>query len=379
VAFGVVVIVSFGTWFYGYGVLVEPIIEETGWSESLLSTAYGLGLLAGGLGAILVGRLADRTGAKRVFAMAALGSAVGTAVVATAPVVGVFTVAAILTNGIVGAAGYYSLIHATIARLAPAARHRAITTNTLWGAFASPVFLPLMAWLALSHGWRSAVAITGALVAGAFAAAAVLVPAGPPAPQGPHPSLLSGLGDAWRQRAIRLLLVAVFLGGVVTSVLFLYQVPTMVEAGLLLTTASALAGARGLFQLAGRLPLPWLVDRFGARLVLRLSLALIGSSSLLLLVSGHIIPAAAFIVLGGISVGAFTTLENIYATEVIDPSMFGTLLGLYSLVRGLGAALGPSGAGALTDLTSTRAWALVSIAVLAAVGGLLIPRRTSPS
>jgi MFS family permease len=169
------------------------------------------------------------------------------------------------------------------------------------------------------------------------------------------------------------------LGGVVTSVLFLYQVPTMVEAGLLLTTASALAGARGLFQLAGRLPLPWLVDRFGARLVLRLSLALIGSSSLLLLVSGRIIPAAAFIVLGGISVGAFTTLENIYATEVIDPSMFGTLLGLYSLVRGLGAALGPSGAGALTDLTSTRAWALVSIAVLAAVGGLLIPPRTSPS
>jgi predicted MFS family arabinose efflux permease len=236
-----------------------------------------------------------------------------------------------------------------------------------------------MAWLALSQGWRSAVAITGALVAGAFAAAAVLVPAGPPAPQGPHPSLLSGLGDAWRQRAIRLLLVAVFLGGVVTSVLFLYQVPTMVEAGLLLTTASALAGARGLFQLAGRLPLPWLVDRFGARLVLRLSLALIGSSSLLLLVSGRIIPAAAFIVLGGISVGAFTTLENIYATEVIDPSMFGTLLGLYSLVRGLGAALGPSGAGALTDLTSTRAWALVSIAVFAAVGGLLIPPRTSPS
>src|SRR5680860_1551867 len=64
--------------------------------------------------------------------------------VVTAPGDMTFMVAAVVTGTTIGALGHYSLVHATISRLAPSDRTRSITVNTLWGAFASPVFLPVM-------------------------------------------------------------------------------------------------------------------------------------------------------------------------------------------------------------------------------------------
>lgn len=376
IVFGLVVIVAFGSWFYGFGVLVEPIGTDTGWAESALSTAYGLGLFGVGIGAVLAGRIIDRFGPRAVFAGCAVGVFVGTVVIVTAESPTVFTVAAVGTQCFVGAAGYYTAVHASIARLVPGDRTRAITVNTLWGAFASPVFLPLMAWLALTWGWRGALVVSGTLVALIFVLAAVMV-SGHTAPvqHTESPGFFAGLAWAGRNRATRHLLAVGLCGGVVSSVLFLYQVPAMVSAGLALGVASALAGLRGLFQLLGRLPLPWLVRRIGARTVFRVSLAAVGLSSLLLLVSGNLALAITFAVVAGAAVGAYSTLESIYTAEIVPVHVIGMILGVYSMIRGIGSAIGPTGAGFLTDATGTRAAALAVIAVIAVVGALLVPAK----
>lgn len=49
--------------------------------------------------------------------------------------------------GLVGALGFYHITQAVAARAAPAAPARAIIWLTLFGAFSSPVYLPLTAWL----------------------------------------------------------------------------------------------------------------------------------------------------------------------------------------------------------------------------------------
>ncbi|WP_420111906.1 MFS transporter [Pseudactinotalea sp.] len=376
VTFGLVVIVAFGSWFYGYGVLVSPIATNTGWSESTLSTAYGLGLLASGFVAVVAGRAIDTAGPRLVFLVAAVAAGVGTAVTATATDPVVFVIGAIATQCVVGAAGYYTAVHASIARLAPADRTRAITVNTLWGAFASPVFLPLMGLMAQHWGWRAAIAVVGGAVVAVFLGAAAVVPTTPTADDGgPRLGLLRGLATAVREPLVRRLLVVAVCGGIVTSVLFLYQVPAMVTAGLTLGVASSLAGLRGLFQLAGRLPLPWLVSRVGSEPLFRGSLLLIGLSSLLLLVSGQLAVAIVFVVLAGIAVGMFSTLESIFTADVVDVRTIGLVLGAYSMSRGIGAAIGPIGAGVLTDATSGRALALAIAAVIGALGALAIPRR----
>lgn len=296
ITFGLVVVVAFGTWFYGFGVLVSPIAQDTAWSESTLSTTYGLGLLASGFMAVLAGRVIDAAGPRAVFLAAAGVVALGTLVTSSATSAAVFALGAIGTQCVVGAAGYYTAVHASIARIAPADRTRAITVNTLWGAFASPVFLPLMALMAQHWGWRGAIGAAGGALVVTFGAAAVITPGRPAGHASARLGLFAGLATAARDPLVRRLLVTAACGGVVCSVLFLYQVPAMVTAGLSLALASSLAGLRGLFQLAGRLPLPWLVTRVGAEPLFRGSLLLIGLSSLLLLASGNLVVAVVFVV-----------------------------------------------------------------------------------
>lgn len=380
VVYGLVVITAFGSWFYGFGVLIEPIASDTGWSEGWLSTAYGVGMFLVGIGSVLAGRTLDRFGPRPVFLLGAAGGGAGAAVTATATGPVVFAVAAVVTQAFVGAVGYYTLVHAAIARLAPEDRTRAITVNTLWGAFSSPLFLPLMAWLATDVGWRGAIAVgTGAAVA-TFLVAGVVSPTGVPGPRADEGrTMLGDLAHTLRDPVMRRLLAAGLLGGITFSVLILYQVPAMVSAGLALGTASTLAGVRGLFQLAGRLPLPWLVRRLGSRTCFRLALALMGISALVLPFSGSIAVAAVFAVIAGLAVGAYSPMESVYAAELAPQTAVGMVLGAYAMVRGVGAAVGPATAGLLTDLTDSRVPALVAVAVAGLLAALVVPPRPAPA
>lgn len=379
IVFGLVVICAFGSWLYGYGVLLEPIRADTGWSEATLSSAYGLGMLAVGVGTVVAGRVVDTIGARWVFVVAAAGVLAGTVVVVSAPSALWFGVGAVLTQGFVGTAGYYTVVHATIARQVPEDRTRAITVNTMWGAFASPVFLPLLGATAQMWHWRAALVGSGVVVAGSFLLGAAVSGAGTGAAQRDTGSLRQALADALRDRTMRRLLYVAVCSGVASSVLFLYQVPAMVSAGLALGVASALAGLRGLFQLLGRLPLPWLIDRFGARTVFCASLGLIGATTLLLPVSGYLVLAVVFAIMAGASVGAASTLESIYSAQVVPVRLIGLFLGLYSAVWSLGSAAGPVVAGFITETTGSRSPIFIGITVIAVAGALLIPRDPTAS
>lgn len=390
VVFGLVVISAFGSWFYGFGVLVSPIVAD-GIPEQVAATAYGLGLFGAGAGAMLAGRWSDRRDTRGVFVGGAIVVAVATAAVAAASHWLVFAVAAVVTGTTIGALGHYSLVHATIARLAPLDRTRAITVNTLWGAFASPIFLPLMGAMVTWWSWRVAMVVANATVVATFLAVAAVLPAeeavvGAPGTTDDDPADVTA---GWRRllgtgAVARLALVA-GLGGVVTSILLLYQVPAMAEAGLGLGLAATLAGGRGLLQLAGRIPLPWVIRRVGSSRTFSTSLLLLAVAALLLPATGSLPTALAFVVVGGVAVGATTTVENIFAAEVVPAAGIGASLGALSLARGIGSAVGPAAAGQVTAAADSHAPALVAIAVLAVVAALLVgrvrpagPARRSP-
>ncbi|UFU04275.1 MFS transporter [Ruania suaedae] len=375
---GVLVLCAFGTWYYGYGVLVEPIAQETGWNQATLTSAYGLALLLVGIGSVLAGRAMDRTGPRPVFVLAAVGTCAGSAGAATAQHPLVFVVAAVVAQACVGAVGYYAIAHAIISRVAPGGRTRAITRNTLFGAMASPIFLPVMAWTATHWGWRASLAGAGVLVALVMAWVAVLVRRVPPV-EGSAGSLAAGLAFAVRDPALRRLLALGIVGGAMMSVLLLFQVPAMVDAGLTLALASSLAGARGGFQLAGRLPLPWVLDRVPHRTVVRVCLLLFGLPALLLPFSGAWVAALAFVVLAGIGVGAYSTMESVYTVEFTEVRSVGLILGAFALARGVGSAIGPTLAGWTVDLTGTRTPVLGALAALAVVAVVLVPRPPQPA
>ena len=59
-ALSVTQLVSYGTLFYAFALLIEPMERDLGWSKSALTAAYSLALVSSAFFAVPVGRLIDR-------------------------------------------------------------------------------------------------------------------------------------------------------------------------------------------------------------------------------------------------------------------------------------------------------------------------------
>ena len=106
-ALGLVTITAYGSWFYGFGVLVSPITEDTGWSTGAMGLTFGVAQVITGAGAFVAGRLLDRFGGAGPFLpQAVLGGGLLLAATWAGDVV-VFGALYSLGAGIVGATGFY--------------------------------------------------------------------------------------------------------------------------------------------------------------------------------------------------------------------------------------------------------------------------------
>ena len=377
-ALGLLSIVAFGAWFYGYGVLVEPIRVDTGWSDGLLGATYGASLLVTGVAGTIVGHALDARGSRRTFLVLAVTS---TAVLlgasfATHP--SVFAGLGAVGGGLVGAGGYYNATSAVMARLVPHERAHGITVLTLFGAFASPIFLPLIGWVVTRAGWRPTLRGLAVAIGVAYLACAVVVPDVRPE-EVERPPFRRAVREATAGPARRAIVVAVTVAGATSALVIVQQVPAMTDAGMALATASAFAGARGLLQLAGRLPLAPVVVRFGARPTLRASYLLMGAGALLLIGAGDVVQASLYALVAGVGIGAMSAVESIHAAHVYEGPSMGTHLGVLGMLRGVGGAIGPTVGGVAVDVTGSRTTSLVLCAGGAVVAAAVLRRQTSPA
>jgi predicted MFS family arabinose efflux permease len=139
--------------------------------------------------------------------------------------------------------------------------------------------------------------------------------------------------------------IGAFLSSIAVSTLLVFQVPTMTAAGVSTATAALLASVRGLMQLAGRIPLVAAIEKFTAPRLIVVSRFLLGISALFLLGSGNIAFAIMYIVFAGITIGALSALDGVAARGIVQPEVFGTVMGGIGLITTVGGALGPIFAG----------------------------------
>jgi MFS family permease len=188
------------------------------------------------------------------------------------------------------------------------------------------------------------------------------------------------LRAAWRSPLVRAWLAATLAGGAAVNALIVYQVPVTTRAGLPLGIAAAVAGFRGLAQLAGRLPLTALTGKLGARTTLVLAYTLAAAVTLLLFAGGTLAPVLVLSLLAGAAIGAVYSLQGVYAYELIDARHLGTLLGIQQAVFAAGGALGPLAAGALLGATGSYTPAVTIISAgFAAAAVLLLGRAPGPA
>lgn len=143
-------LISWGSVFYLFSLLIEPLERELGLSRAQVSLAFSLGLLAEGLMAYPVGRWIDRGHERVVMTAGSLLAGLGLVLHSrVSNLAGLYAVWLLL--GAAMAAVLYSPAFALVTRRFPHDFRRAIITLTFLGGLASTVFIPLTAWL--MHLW----------------------------------------------------------------------------------------------------------------------------------------------------------------------------------------------------------------------------------
>ena len=370
-ALGLLTITSYGSWMYGFGVLIGPISDDMGWSTTTLGVTFGAAMLLTGLGSFTGGRLLDRFGGPGPFLLQALlgGGLLLASTRADRPVI--FGLFYALGAGITGATGFYHVTTAAAARLRPHRPDQAIAVVTLIGAFCSPIYLPLTAWMVTAWHWRTAARVLALLaIAGGLLAASLTADARS-SHSGPSLRPLDAIRSALGRPAIQRMMAAYAMTGIAFTSVLVYQVPILTASGLSLATAGTIGGLRGLFQFFGRLGLTGLVERHGSGALLRLAF-LVSAAGIAFLLVGTIAAGATFALLAGLAMGASTPLQSVYARSHFNEGDLGLLMGLQGVSMGLAGALGPVLGGVMHDLSGRWKPTVVMGIVTMALGAWLL-------
>lgn len=148
-------LVSWGTLFYAFSLLLEHFERDLQLSRVDASLAFSLALLVEGLLAFAVGRLIDHGRGRLVMAFGSVLAAL--AFTGLAWVQSAWQLyAAWIVAGAAMAGCLYQPAFSILIRRFPEDYRRAIITLTFLGGLASTVFIPLVAWLIAAFGWRNA-------------------------------------------------------------------------------------------------------------------------------------------------------------------------------------------------------------------------------
>lgn len=185
------------------------------------------------------------------------------------------------------------------------------------------------------------------------------------------------LAVAARDGAIRWHAVGVMLTYMAMSTLLVFQLSIMRWAGLTAGVAAGFAGARGVLQLLGRLPLRRALQRIDSWNLLLGARGLVGVACVVILASGNHLIAGIYVVVAGTGIGAISALDGIVARDVLHASDFGALSGIVTLLGAIGGGIAPVVAGRVTDAAGSPAIAsfVAAGAALAAMASLVAARQ----
>jgi MFS family permease len=381
------------------GVLITPLHDEFGWSRGVISGAVSVNLLLFGLTAPFAAALMDRFGIRRIVTSALL-------LVATGSGLTVFMTASwqlVLLWGVLVGLGTGSMALVLVATITGRwfHAHRGVVTGVLTaaGATGQLIFLPLLASLAVSHGWRSAaLTVTGAALAvvplviwllrdhpADVGTTALGAPEGtpilkPPPVRGSARRTLSVLRSASRTSTFWLLVGGFAICGASTNGLIAtHFIPAAHDHGMPETTAAGLLALVGLFDIVGTVASGWLTDRFDSRALLGGYYALRGLSLLVLpaLIAATAHPSMlVFIIFYGLD-----WVATVPPTIALCRQHFGAdgpiVFGWVFASHQIGAAVAATGAGVIRDFSGdyNPAWVAAGILCLfAAVMSVRIRR-----
>lgn len=161
---GAVVTLSMGIR-HGFGLWLQPITQEMGWTRESFALALAVQNLSWGLIGIFTGMLADRFGATKVLIAGAILYALGLVGMAWAPTTLMFTLTAGLLIGIAQTGTTYAVIYGVIGRQIPAEKRSwSMGVAAAAGSFGQFFMVPVEGQLIAGLGWHNALVVCAVLV-----------------------------------------------------------------------------------------------------------------------------------------------------------------------------------------------------------------------
>ena len=377
-------LISWGSVFYTFSLVMGPIEQELGLSRAQSSLAFSLALLVEGLMAYPVGRWIDAGHERVVMTCGSLLAAL--CLLLHAQVTGVAGFYAVWAGlGAAMAAILYSPVFAVVTRRFPDDFRRAIIIMTFLGGLASTVFIPFTAWLIANWGWRQALLMLAGfhllLCAPLHALALRGAPARRTRPQANEEPTDPGLRQLVRSAPFLLIGAFVILLMAVTAALPAHMVSLLRESGMSEAWVIAIPASIGAIQVLGRLLLFFFERYFDLHLANRLIPCLLPLGLLALLVmpasSGGEVGVVLFVLLYGLGNGMLTIVKGTAIAQYVNRDHVATLNGVLGLPLALARAGAPLMVGLLWTPVGgyTQALWLLLVMSLVGVGALMLAQR----
>lgn len=366
---GIAQICSWGTLYYAFPQIAAAMELELGWSKTELYGAATVGLLLSALVAVPVGTAIDRGYGRWIMSG---GSVLAGLLLIAWGWVGSLALFYVLLAGVgaMQAATLYEPAFAVIARRAGLHSARnGITALTLWGGFASTVFIPLTQILLDQMGWRLTLEVLGAtniIVCGALYYA-VIDPRRDQYRPPPHEDgARRPIRAAMRQPVFWGLAVAFTLFTASFSAFTYHLYPIMLERGFTAQSVVFAMAFIGPAQVAGRILVRIFMPSVSAR---RLgSVVVVGfpiAMGLLLVGPPLLWVVCAVALIYGAANGIMTIVRGIAIPEMVSRDGYGAINGALAVPMVLARALSPLAAAWLWALSGSYAGVLMALVALA--------------
>ncbi len=362
-----------GVSFWAFGLYIEPLEQQFGWSRAQVSFGFSAALLVSGLSGPLVGRWVDVRGPRSAILVGAILTALSYLLLATTSSLWQWYLYSAI-NAVFRQLMFFIPFMALISRWFD--RRRGIATSILGTGFSLGGFVvvPFVRLAIDSLGWQQSFVVSGAVVAIVFLPIGLFVVRNSPADSGLRADGQSNAEAAAApprevgltlREALRTPLFWVLACGFMTFFFgmfgwLVHQVPFYESVGISRGTAALIVSLSAGASIGTRLVAGVLADRAARFEMVAMGLAVVLIAAMVT-ISISTAPTAIVIFVGLWIVGTAggPMMEALILTRAFGVTHFATILGAVVVVETIGQITSPTLTGAIYDATGSYEIALL--------------------
>jgi MFS family permease len=366
---------------HGFGLWLQPITMERGWSRETFAFAIAIQNIAWGVAGPFAGMLADRFGAFRVLVLGAVLYSLGLVGMALSTSGLGFTGSTGLLLGMAQSGTTYAVVYGVIGRhVAAEKRSWAMGVTAAAGSFGQFLMVPVENWLITTWQWQNALLILGCLALAIAPLALGLREPKQSAHAGTHQTIGSALKEAMGYPSFRWLMAGYFVCGFQVVFIGVHMPSYLKDKALSPDVATTALALIGLFNIFGTYTAGELGQRLAKRHILS-AIYLLRSAAIVAFLTVPLSPTSVYVFA---AVMGFLWLSTVPPTNAVVAQIFGVrymsmLGGLVFFSHQVGSFMGVWLGGRLYDTTGSYdvVWYIaIALGVFAALANQ--PVRETP-